>query len=235
MFLKILGLGLIFAKNAYLKDPWNILDFVIVLSGYATLITEGSAASGDSGGESLDLAGLRVFRVMRPLRTVSSIKGLRVLMQALLQAIPLLRDTVIILAFFALIFAIAGTQLLAGNLKHRCFAVQTGRYLDSDQLCGAGGASECPGGYICGRSNANPNFGVTNFDNIMYSVLVVFQSITLEGWSDIQRQMQRAYTYLIFIYFLPLVFIGAFFLLNLTLAVINSKFTQVHHEHELKE
>lgn len=42
--------------------------------------------------------------------------------------------------------------------------------------------------------------------------------------------MQNAYTYLIFMYFLPLVFIGAFFLLNLTLAVINSKFTEAHHE-----
>jgi len=48
MFLKIFGLGLLFSKNAYLKDSWNILDFVIVLSGYLTLITEDSQAS--SGG-----------------------------------------------------------------------------------------------------------------------------------------------------------------------------------------
>lgn len=41
--------------------------------------------------------------------------------------------------------------------------------------------------------------------------------------------------YSIFIYFLPLVFIGAFFLLNLTLAVINSKFTEAHHEQEAKD
>jgi cell division protein FtsB len=47
--------------------------------------------------------------------------------------------------------------------------------------------------------------------------------------------MQRAYMYSIFIYFLPLVFIGAFFLLNLTLAVINSKFTEAHHEQQAKD
>ena len=41
--------------------------------------------------------------------------------------------------------------------------------------------------------------------------------------------------YSIFIYFLPLVFIGAFFLLNLTLAVINSKFTEAHHEQQAKD
>jgi len=43
-----------------------------------------------------------------------------------------------------------------------------------------------------------------------------------------QRQMQQAFNYIIFIFFFPLVLIGAFFLLNLTLAVINSKFTEAH-------
>jgi hypothetical protein len=47
--------------------------------------------------------------------------------------------------------------------------------------------------------------------------------------------MQKAYTYTIWIYFIPLVFIGAFFLLNLTLAVINSKFTEAHNEHQQQE
>lgn len=35
---------------------------------------------------------------------------------------------------------------------------------------------------------------------------------------------QRVYTYYVFLFFVPLVFIGAFFLLNLTLAVINTSF-----------
>lgn len=34
---------------------------------------------------------------------------------------------------------------------------------------------------------------------------------------------------------MPLVFIGAFFLLNLTLAVINSEFTKAHKEHQAQE
>jgi Ion transport protein len=37
MILKILGLGFIFNKGAYLRDPWNILDFVIVMSAYLTI------------------------------------------------------------------------------------------------------------------------------------------------------------------------------------------------------
>ena len=37
---------------------------------------------------------------------------------------------------------------------------------------------------------------------------------------------QKVYTRFVFLFFILLVFIGAFFLLNLTLAVINSSFTQ---------
>lgn len=42
----------------------------------------------------------------------------------------------------------------------------------------------------------------------------------------------QAYSTFIPLYFLPLVFIGAFFLLNLTLVVINSKFTETHNEQQ---
>ena len=107
MFLKIFGYGFVMNEGAYLRDTWNLLDFVIVISGYLTLLTEGDGGSSEE--KSLDLTGLRVFRVMRPLKTISSIKGLKVLMQALLSAIPLLRDTIIILCFFFIIYAIAGT------------------------------------------------------------------------------------------------------------------------------
>jgi preprotein translocase subunit SecG len=66
-------------------------------------------------------------------------------------------------------------------------------------------------------------------------VLAVFQCVTLEGWSEIQRQMQQTFSYAIFLFFVPLVLIGAFFLLNLTLAVINSKFTEEHKKQQTKD
>ena len=81
----------------------------------------------------------------------------------------------------------------------------------------------------------NPNYGVTNFDNLFYSLLAVFQCVTLEGWSDVQRMMQQAFATWIWIFFVPLVLIGAFFLLNLTLAVINSKFTEAHKKQQEKD
>ena len=89
MIFKILGYGLIISDKAYLRDPWNILDFTIVISGYLTLITDQIKAAdekdqvskgGKQEGAAIDLTGLRVFRVMRPLKSISSIKGLKVLM-----------------------------------------------------------------------------------------------------------------------------------------------------------
>jgi hypothetical protein len=78
--------------------------------------------------------------------------------------------------------------------------------------------------------NENPNYGVTNLDNIFYGLLMVFQCTTLEGWSDIQTMYQKTYTKVIFVYFISMVFIGAFFLMNLTLAVINASFTKSQKE-----
>lgn len=73
---------------------------------------------------------------------------------------------------------------MAGSLKNRCVGILTGDPHPDDIICGSK-KSICPGGYFCGKANDNPNYGVTSFDNLLYSMLVVFQSVTLEGWSDI--------------------------------------------------
>ncbi len=173
MSLKIVGMGFAFNKGAYIRDPWNILDFVIVMSGYLTILLQG-------GG--INLGALRSFRVLRPLRTVSSIEGLRVIVAALLSSIPLLRDTIIVLLFFFFIFAIAGLQLFSGVLKKRCVNIETGIVHPSNEFFGLLPFSP---GYFCGKTNENPNFGQTNFDTIFYALIAIFQSVTLEGWSTI--------------------------------------------------
>ena len=187
------------------------MDFIIVVSAYLSLVFSG-------GGVNLTV--LRSFRVLRPLRTISGIEGLRIIVSALLKATKLLRDTIVILLFFFLIFAIAALQLWTGIMKQRCVSIDTGIVHPDGDLCGS---LKCPEGYMCGKTNENPNFGVTNFDTIFYALLVIFQSVTLEGWSVIMVQVIKCYGILGYFFFIPIVFIGAFFLLNLTLAVIKSK------------
>lgn len=67
---------------------------------------------------------------------------------------------------------------------------------------------------------------------MLYSLLVVFVCVTLEGWSVIMYDVQKTFNIMSLFFFIPLVFIGAFFLLNLTLVVIKSKFTEEHENNK---
>lgn len=176
MVLKIVGLGFIFGKGAYLRDSWNILDFIIVGSAYLTIVNDlfADPDAPPAEEEGLSLNSLRAFRVLRPLRAITSIKGLRVLVLAVLSAMPLLKDTLLVLIFFFLIFAIAATQLLTGALKQRCVNEFTGIKHPDDIICGGREKCQEHPGYYCGMQNENPNYGVTNFDNILYALLAVF-------------------------------------------------------------
>ena len=72
----------------------------------------------------------------------------------------------------------------------------------------------------------NPNLDQTSFDNIFDALLTVFQCVSLEGWSFVMLQTMRTTHFSSFIYFVILIFIGSFFMVNLTLAVINNKFIE---------
>lgn len=61
--------------------------------------------------------------------------------------------------------------VLAGELEE----------LDPPHPCGVQG---CPPGYEC-REWIGPNDGITQFDNILFAVLTVFQCITMEGWTTV--------------------------------------------------
>lgn len=212
--LKIVGLGFYFSKKAYIKDNWNKMDFVIVVTAWMSVIFS----------QGIDLRALRTIRVLRPLRSISNVKGLRQLFLALIYSLKMLVSSVIVLIFFFFIFAIAGLQLYMGILRNRCMDMTTGLVLDDSEICGA---RECGIGLECVLGLNNPNSGVTNFDNILFAFLAVFQCVTLEGWTNIMNSLQKSLSFAVVLYFVPLVFIGAFFLLNLTLAVIKNSFTKV--------
>ena len=107
MIFKILGFGLILNKNSYLRDFWNILDFVIVIFGYIPYVFTDISQ--------VNVSVLRSFRILRPLKTISSIENLKILLTTLFSAFPMLMETLILLMFFFLIFAIAGLQIYIGN------------------------------------------------------------------------------------------------------------------------
>ncbi|XP_069373569.1 voltage-dependent T-type calcium channel subunit alpha-1G isoform X18 [Paralichthys olivaceus] len=78
----------------------------------------------------------------------------------------------------------------------------------------------------CSAGNCNPFKGAINFDNICYAWIAIFQVITLEGWVDIMYFVMDAHSFYNFIYFILLIIIGSFFMINLCLVVIATQFSE---------
>jgi len=74
MCVKILADGFILHKDSYLRNPWNIMDFIVVVSGFLPMVLAmvlPEQRKGGPGGP--DLTTLRTFRVLRPLKLVSGV------------------------------------------------------------------------------------------------------------------------------------------------------------------
>ncbi|XP_037836555.1 voltage-dependent T-type calcium channel subunit alpha-1G isoform X4 [Kryptolebias marmoratus] len=78
----------------------------------------------------------------------------------------------------------------------------------------------------CSAGLSNPFKGAINFDNICYAWIAIFQVITLEGWVDIMYFVMDAHSFYNFIYFILLIIIGSFFMINLCLVVIATQFSE---------
>uniref|UniRef100_A0A287D3S1 Voltage-dependent P/Q-type calcium channel subunit alpha n=1 Tax=Ictidomys tridecemlineatus TaxID=43179 RepID=A0A287D3S1_ICTTR len=150
--------------------------------------------------------------------------GLQVVLKSIMKAmIPLLQ--IGLLLFFAiLIFAIIGLEFYMGKFHTTCFEEGTDDIQgESPAPCGTEEpARTCPNGTKCQPYWEGPNNGITQFDNILFAVLTVFQCITMEGWTDLLYNSNDAsgntWNWL---YFIPLIIIGSFFMLNLVLGVLS--------------
>nr|XP_046210863.1 voltage-dependent T-type calcium channel subunit alpha-1G [Oncorhynchus gorbuscha] len=78
----------------------------------------------------------------------------------------------------------------------------------------------------CSAGHVNPFKGAINFDNICYAWIAIFQVITLEGWVDIMYFVMDSHSFYNFIYFILLIIIGSFFMINLCLVVIATQFSE---------
>lgn len=219
MGLKLLALGIGIGKNGYFRDLWNVLDFVIVLTGWIDY----------SGTTSVNINSLRTLRILRPLRGISSITGLKVLFSALISSIKQLLASLFLFLIFLMVFAIAGLQLWHGILRNHCIDISTG--VDTGVVCGD---LSCPDDTECGNTLNNPDYGVMSFDNFLSTYLVVFQCVTLEGWTSVLFGIQKAFSRYAVVYFVILEFIGAYMLVNLTLAVIKGAFTVAMNDERIK-
>ena len=75
------------------------------------------------------------------------------------------------------------------------------------------------------------DYGFTNFNNLFNALTTIFQVITLEGWSTIMYNlMDTERDWIVCTYFISLVVIGAFFLLNLITAILSDSLVTFESE-----
>ncbi|KAM9799338.1 sodium channel, voltage gated, type VIII, alpha subunit b isoform 4-T6 [Syngnathus typhle] len=235
---KIVARGFAIDGFTFLRDPWNWLDFMVISMAYITEFV-------DLG----NVSALRTFRVLRALKTISVIPGLKTIVGALIQSVKKLSDVMILTVFCLSVFALIGLQLFMGNLRQKCVfwpVNTTNMYLsngskgfDWDEyimndtnfyfypgqvdamLCGnSSDSGRCPEGFTCMKAGRNPNYGYTSFDSFGWAFLTLFRLMTQDFWENLYMLTLRAAGKTYMIFFVLVIFVGSFYLVNLILAVV---------------
>uniref|UniRef100_A0A3Q1B9C7 Sodium channel protein n=1 Tax=Amphiprion ocellaris TaxID=80972 RepID=A0A3Q1B9C7_AMPOC len=230
---KVLSRGFCVGDFTFLRDPWNWLDFMVISMAYLTEFV-------DLG----NVSALRTFRVLRALKTITVIPGLKTIVGALIQSVKKLADVMILTVFCLSVFALIGLQLFMGNLKQKCVLMPPSLmnhtsdfdyyefinnpdnyyYLPGNRdamLCGnSSDAGICPDGYICLKAGRNPNYGYTSYDSFGWAFLALFRLMTQDFWENLFQLTLRAAGKTYMIFFVIVIFLGSFYLINLILAVV---------------
>uniref|UniRef100_A0A3B3TAC7 Sodium channel protein n=1 Tax=Paramormyrops kingsleyae TaxID=1676925 RepID=A0A3B3TAC7_9TELE len=235
---KIIARGFCVDGFTFLRDPWNWLDFMVISMAYVTEFV-------DLG----NVSALRTFRVLRALKTISVIPGLKTIVGALIQSVKKLSDVMILTVFCLSVFALIGLQLFMGNLRQKCviwpinstesYLNNGSRGFDWDEyikndtnfyfipgqldalLCGnSSDSGRCPEGYMCMKAGRNPNYGYTSFDSFGWAFLALFRLMTQDFWENLYQLTLRAAGKTYMIFFVLVIFVGSFYLVNLILAVV---------------
>ncbi|PKU49448.1 sodium channel protein type 2 subunit alpha-like isoform x1 [Limosa lapponica baueri] len=201
-----------------------------------------------------NVSALRTFRVLRALKTISVIPGLKTIVGALIQSVKKLSDVMILTVFCLSVFALIGLQLFMGSLKNKCLfwpsenSTSFGRnltpyfngtvfdwtaYIENEShfyriegekdylLCGnSSDAGKCPEEFICVKAGRNPNYGYTSFDTFSWAFLSLFRLMTQDYWENLYQKTLRAAGKTYMIFFVLVIFLGSFYLINLILAVV---------------
>ena len=231
--LKIVAYGFIVPRDGYINDPWNRLDFFVVIITFLAMFGGGSSAGRT----------LRVGRILRPLRMIQRNEGMKVIVDVLLRALmPVFYLTVLLLAFF-FVFAILGLDLFSGKFW-RC------NDLSKDIIT----REDCVGHFkmwvneiewkkhiddykayvYVPRVWSNPPY--FSFDNIGLALQTLFEVVARKGWTpvldsamdvtDLGLQPKKWESKASVVYFIVFIYFGAYFMLKLFVGIIVGTFRQ---------
>ena len=221
---KVFAFGFFMGPNTFLRNPWNWLDFVVVVFGTMELF--------DPNGPTFSM-----FRAFRLLRVVTKVPQLKFLVSVIFKSVPALLDVFSLCAFVLFVFGIVGVMFFgSGVLRGACYDIDSGAQINGNWPCAMGQQTNddpIQDLYFCAAGTQEclplnlPPYNTISFDNIIYALINIFQVFSQQGWTDILYNLQSCFSFQVWIYFVALNFIGPYFLIQLFLVVLAQKYAEL--------
>ena len=162
--MKIIALGFVFnGKGSYLRDSWNVIDFIIVCFSVFSFT--------DFAEDYAFFKVFRLIRILRPLRVISRNEGLKLCIQSLIMAFPNIVNVTVISFLFFLIFGIIGVNYMKGAY----FYCEDAQFEDPPVL----------DKWDCKNSGGLWVNFVSDFDNISSAMVTLWVMANIVGWAEI--------------------------------------------------
>ena len=155
--MKIVAYGLILDSGTYLRDPWNIMDFTIVV---ASII--------DLSMSEIDIPMIRILRLLRtfrPLRFLTHNVHMKIIVKALFKSLGALCNTMILILMMFIMFSIVGVSFFAGKFQY----CTENLYVNSNRA-------------QCLAAGGEWRVYDHNFENVVNGLIYLFELTTQENW-----------------------------------------------------
>ena len=114
MLIKMTALGVVFHKRSYLRDGWNVLDFVVVGASIASVALKFTLPNVNIGG----IRVIRTLRVLRPLRAVKRSPGMKKVVGAMLDSVSEISGLLAAAGMILFCFAVMGVSFYKEQMNY---------------------------------------------------------------------------------------------------------------------
>eukprot|EP00466_Bigelowiella_natans_P020777 jgi/Bigna1/41275/e_gw1.51.112.1 len=201
LIFKFIAFGVYWESDqAYLRNGWNVIDFVVVICSW------------------VGFNSVRSLRAVRPLRIVGKVEEMRVVIYSFKYAIPAIAPVLVFGTVLLFIMSVFGVSLFMGKF---------GFCLDSSVPQGAP-RSECPDGFWRVHDTNFDNVGRAMLSLFQLATLsdwneIMYRAIDAVG---VDRNAQKNFNEWAGLFFILAVFVLGFFMINLLVGALIGAFNK---------
>lgn len=207
---------------------WNWVDLAVVVFAWADVALSVRPIGGATS--TGWLLSLRLLRVARPLRSLTILPECKTIVETVLSSLSALSDAFKLLAWVMAFFAVLGSQLFRGDLRHVCVGVD-GAVADVEGTCTASDellatfVTPCGVGERCLPVGEPPLSGALSYDHVAVAMVSVFHAIAGSGFSDSMFPLLASNgTPLVLVYYAAMVIFGSLFIVNIFVSVLEQSY-----------